>query len=87
MTEQIARSLGSKPRLRADFAGRGGATLRDLWNDGDARRLIRERKYAYVVLQAQSSEAIRMPQETAEYARLFDTDIRRTGAKTVIFMT
>ena len=86
-TERLAASLGAKPRLHADFAGRGGATLRDLWNDANVRRGIARGRYAYVVVQAQSTEVIRMPDETATYARMFDEDIRRSGAITVIFET
>ncbi len=87
MTEQVAASLKAKPRLRAGFAGRGGATLRDLWNDGNVRSAIARGKYAYVVLQPQSTEVIRTPDETAAYARLFHEEIRRSGAKTMIFET
>ena len=87
LTEQVAESLQAQPRLRTAFVGRSGATLRNHWQEGKALREIREGRYAYVVLQPQSTEIIRRPDETARFATLFDAEIKKTGAKTVIFLT
>ncbi len=85
MTRRVAGSLGSK--LVTQFSGASGATLRQHWERGRALRAIKERHWDFVVLQAQSSEMSTRPEETMEYARLFDREIDRVGAKTVIFET
>jgi len=83
---RIAGSLGARP-LVTQFSGMSGATLRQHWEKGAAVRLIRELKWDFVVLQAQSTEMLYRPEETKKYATLFDREIDRTGAKTVIFET
>jgi hypothetical protein len=70
-----------------EFSGAAGATLRQHWERGRALRAIKERRWDFVVLQPQSSEMSTRPEETTEYARLFDHEIDRAGAKTVIFET
>lgn len=87
LAEQVAESLQAKPRLRATFIGRSGATLRNHWDEEDTLREIREGRYRYVVLQPQGTEIIRTPEETARFATLFDAEIRKTGARTVIFLS
>ena len=72
LTRRIAGSLGANPALATEFSGMGGATLRQLWEKGAALRLIRERKWDFVVLQAQSVEMMERPEETKKYATLFD---------------
>ena len=87
LTEEVAKSLGVKPMLRADFSGRSGASLRQHWDRGRAVRSIREGEYAYVVLQPQSTEIVRTPEEIFRYAKMLDAEIRRSGAKTILFQT
>ena len=86
LTRRVAGSLGARP-LVTQFSGMGGATLRQLWEKGAALRSIRESKWSFVVLQAQSTEMLYRPEETKKYAALFDREIDRAGAKTVIFET
>jgi hypothetical protein len=85
MTRRVSGSLGSK--LVTEFSGAGGATLRQHWERGAALRAIKQRRWDFVVLQAQTSEMSTRPEETTNYARLFDREIDRAGAKTVIFAT
>ncbi len=87
LAEQVAESLGVKPALQAVFEGRSGLTLRQHWDRGRAVRAIREGSYAYVVIQPQSSEIVRTPEETFRYAKLLDAEIRKSGAKTIVFAT
>jgi hypothetical protein len=87
LTRRIAGSLGASPALATEFSGMGGATLRQHWEKGAALRLIREQKWNFVVLQAQSVEMMERPEETKKYATLFDREIDRVHAKTVIFET
>lgn len=85
MLEQIARSKGKS--LYAEFSGRSGRTMKQHWDHGLARKRIEIERWDFVVLQAQSSEAITAPETFAEYARKFDALIRKHGAKTVIVET
>lgn len=87
MAEQIASSLRFDPALRTDSTVRGGASLRYHWEKGRAVRAIRDNRYAYVVIQPQSSEIMNAPEETLRYARLLNEEIRRSGAKTIVFQT
>ena len=87
LTRRVAGSLGAQPALATEFSGMGGATLRQHWEKGAALRRIRETKWDFVVLQAQSNEMMVRPDETKKYAALFDQEIDRAGAKTVIFET
>lgn len=73
----------------------GGATLKDLWEKGDALKAIRQGHWTYVVLQEQSTlgqvpgglAGINDPATFYEYARRFDAEIRKAGAKTAFYMT
>lgn len=87
MAEQIAASLGVDPPLRTDSSVRGGASLRYHWEKRRSVRAIRDNRYAFVVLQPQSSEIMNAPEETLRYAKLLNEEIRRSGAKTIVFQT
>ena len=87
LTRRVAGSLGAQPALATEFSGMGGATLKQHWEKGAALRRIREAKWDFVVLQAQSLEMIERPEETTKYATFFAREIDRAGAKTVIFET
>lgn len=87
LTRRVAGSLRAEPVLVTEFNGMSGATLRQHWEKGAALRRIREVKWNFVVLQAQSVEMMERPEETRKYAELFDREIDRSGAKTVIFET
>ncbi|MFN2387058.1 MAG: hypothetical protein ABR576_12395 [Thermoanaerobaculia bacterium] len=83
LLEQIA---GDAPGLAADFVGGGGMTLRQHWDGGRALRAIRQGRWDYVALQGQSTEPRTAPHRFARYARMFDEEIRRRGAKTIFFV-
>jgi hypothetical protein len=97
---EILTSLGRQARpsraIETDRVVVGGATLRDHWSDGVALAKIREGHWDYVVLQEQSSlgltalngaARINDPAMYHRFARLFDAEIRRAGARTVIYHT
>jgi hypothetical protein len=74
----------------------GGLNLKMHWNAGKALKEIRRGKYDYVVLQEQSrlgggySKGILLignPKTFFEYSRRFDREIKKSGAKTVFFLT
>jgi hypothetical protein len=65
---------------------RGGFTLENHWNSGDALTAIRRGGWDEVVLQAQSLEPIERQANYFKFVRLFNTEIRRTGARTVLHL-
>lgn len=75
----------------------GGATLKDLWEKGDALKAIHQAKWSYVVLQEQSTlgdgpiengiPQINDPTSFYDYARRFDAEIKKAGARTAFFLT
>lgn len=90
---KIYSSFG--PNLETRSVTRGGATLQLLWDLGEARAAIREGNWDYVVLQEQSllgeglangQMAVNDPAMFRRAATLFDNEIRRAGARTVLYM-
>lgn len=65
----------------------GGATLERHWKEGKAQAAIHKRPWDYVVLQEQSSRPFRDREAMFRDARLFHAEIRKTGAKTVLYET
>jgi len=65
----------------------GGYTLAKHWNDENTRQTIRDRQWKYVVLQEQSQTPIFDLAKFREFAGALDQEIKRGGAKTILFMT
>lgn len=78
---------GLAPSTETERIASGGYTLEKHWTDGNALRKIREGKWDYVVLQEQSQVPVINQPRFYEFARMFDTEIRRSGAKTILLMT
>ena len=57
------------------------------WNKGDAQKAIQQTRYDYVVLQEQSTLPIKNPLRMHENIRLFDQEIKASGAKTALYLT
>ena len=84
-------------RLAADRKGnklletaaitKGGATLKFHWEEGFALEKLKQERWDYVVLQEQSLLPINNRDIMHTYARLFDAEIKRAGAKTIFFLT
>jgi hypothetical protein len=66
---------------------KGGQTLEGHWNDGKALAQIRKGGWDYVVLQEHSLRPLLDREKMYTYARKFDAEIRKAGAKTVFFET
>ncbi len=73
-----------------------GATLVSLWERSDARRVLRSSKWDYVVLQDQSQLGdglrdgkfvVNSPTLLHWGVRLFDAEVKRAGARTVLLLT
>lgn len=95
--EQMANS--ARPgSVEAIMVVEGGATLKDLWDAGDALKIVRQGGWSYVVLQEQSAlgdgptdengiPQISDPSTFYDYSRRFDSEIKGSGAKTVFYLT
>jgi hypothetical protein len=64
----------------------GGFSLEDHWNAGAARRAIAEGGWSVVVLQQGPSALPESQANLREYARRFDGEIRRAGARPALYM-
>ena len=82
---QLAESRGK--RLQHQLISAGGASLRMHWNKGDAQKEIRQTLYDFVVLQEQSTLPIKNQLRMHENIRLFDKEIKDSGAKTALYLT
>ncbi len=85
----LARLGAANPPQRVE-TGRviaNGRALKTHWERGAAREAIRSSKWNYVVLQEQSTLPLKDPARMHEYVRLFDEEIKASGAKTVLYMT
>ena len=65
---------------------RGGFTLENHWDAGAAIATIRRGGWDVVVLQAQSLEPIERQMNYFKFVRLFNSEIRRVGARTVLHL-
>ncbi len=65
----------------------GGASLRMHWNKGEAQQVIQQNKFDYVVLQEQSTLPLKNGVRMHDNIRLFDEVIKKSGAKTALYLT
>ena len=94
-------SRNQLPRLVADIAAgaehpsdvqfdaivAGGASLRRHWNAGVAQKALAATPWHFVVLQEQSTLPLKNAKRYHENVRLFDAEITKRGAKTVLYLT
>lgn len=65
----------------------GGYTLQNHWEDANTLEAIRSGEWDVVVLQEQSQTPVINYKAFAEYAQKLNTEIKATGAETILFMT
>ena len=84
-----ARAAAASPprRVTTDRVIANGAALKAHWDRGKALPVIREAIWDYVVLQEQSTLPLKNRSRMHEYVALFDQEIKKVGAKTVLYMT
>ena len=87
MLSALAASPNSPRRIQTKMIAEPAATLQLLWEKGTAEEAIRERQWDYVVLQEQSVLPILEPERMSNYVRKFDNIIKRSGSKTLLFLT
>jgi hypothetical protein len=83
----IAEGYPGVPTVRYESVTPGGCTLQKHWHDGKAASRIAQGGWDYVVLQEQSQVPFSDRAQMYHYARLFDREIKKVGAKTVLYMT
>ena len=65
----------------------GGYTLETHFTKGEALKKIRETPWDFVVLQEQSQTPVFSKNKFYTFAKKFDVEIRKRGAKTILLMT
>ncbi|AUB39975.1 Lysophospholipase L1 or related esterase [Nostoc flagelliforme CCNUN1] len=87
LTQQLAESAKETRTLETEMVVVGGATLKSHWKGGKALKLLKAKRWDYVVLQEQSTLPITNPKEMYKYASLFDAEIKRVNSQTVFYLT
>lgn len=97
MLAGLAQSAKPVQPLETEMVTVGGATLKRMWEMGEALAAIKRGGWSFVVLQEQSTlgvtpmvdgkPQIADPKTFHEYARLFDAAIKKTGAQTMFYLT
>ena len=87
MVEYLAGHAPNPLDMEVDSQTAGGATMERHWMGGEALRKIRRGGWTHVVLQGQSAEALTDKEGLFKHIRLFDAEISKAGAKTLLFMT
>jgi len=88
MVEAMAAARPHSRPLITGMVAFPAETLKGNWRRGDALRAIRDNGYwDYVVLQEQSHGPMDNPELMSRYAKTFDAEIRKGGAKTMLYMT
>jgi hypothetical protein len=87
MLAMLTTSIGSPRPIQTKTVAMPAATLQMLWEKGTAKEAIQERKWDFVVLQEQSVRPTEDPERMYYYARQFDAEIKKNGARTILFLT
>lgn len=87
LVNQLAAAVPGGRPIECTQVTKGGQTLEGHWNDGKAQAAIREARWDVVVLQEQSLRPVVDRERMWKYARLFDAEVRKVGARTVFYET
>jgi hypothetical protein len=93
----LAASANPSQVIETEMVTVGGATLKSLWAGGKPQAALASGKWDYVVLQEQSTlglpklvdniPQINDPKNFHEAVRMIDPEIKKTGAKPLLYMT
>jgi uncharacterized protein DUF4886 len=86
MIAELAKAGKQRP-MRHERETPGGCTLEKHWKDGKALAKIQARKWDFVVLQDQSQTPLLKRDSMFEYGKKFDAEIKKQGAKTILYQT
>lgn len=85
----VVRRLGRAVDGKAPVVGavtRGGFSLEDHWNRGEAQQVIAGDRWDLVVLQQGPSALPESRELLVEYAKKFDEEIRKVGGRPALYM-
>lgn len=85
MIEELARAAGG-PRIETAVVARGGYSLEDHWNQGEARRVLATGHWSTVVLQQGPSSQPDSQGLLRKYVARFDREAKKSRTQTAIFM-
>lgn len=86
MVAALAKADKQRP-LHYERETPGGCTFEKHWKDGKALAKIQSRKWDYVVLQDNSQGPLTKRASMFDHAKKFDAEIKKQGAKTLLYMT
>jgi hypothetical protein len=86
MVAALARADKQRP-LHYERETPGGCTFAKHWTDGKALAKIQSRKWDFVVLQDNSQGPLNQRESMFDHARKFDAEIKKQGARTILYMT
>lgn len=66
---------------------KGGYTLKQFWDEGNALKMLKSKKWDYVILQEHGATPIADKNEFHTYVRLFSEEVRSAKAETVLYIT
>src|SRR5437764_4943587 len=87
LVQSLASAVKGGRRLEFVEVTKGGQTLEGHWAEGKALAEIRKGGWDYVVLQEHSMRPVSEREKMWMYARMFDAEIKKTGARTVFYET
>jgi hypothetical protein len=87
LVQALASSVKGGRKFEYIEVTRGGQTLEGHWLEGKALAAIRKGGWDYVVLQEHSLRPLQNRDKMWLYARMFDAEIHKVGAKTVFYET
>lgn len=87
LLEQLALAGSPSWKLETQRVIANGMSLKTHWNRWIATKLIRSRRWDYVVLQDQSTMGLKNPAQLKEYVAKFDVECRGNGARTALYLT
>jgi hypothetical protein len=87
MVVALAKAAGEPAVMGVEVTAPGGSTLQQHYQGGEFHERLRSQKYAFVVLQEQSAGPLDNPAAMLEFGKLLDEDVKKAGAKTVLYLT
>jgi len=88
MPDMVAAiGASAEPPVETVESTGSGVSLAWHWDQPRTRRLIRDGKWDFVVLQERSGGPLEEPDSLREHARLLDGEVRKRGGRTVLYMT
>jgi hypothetical protein len=87
IVQSMASAIPGTRKFEFVEVTKGGQTLEGHWREGKALAEIRKGNWDYVVLQEHSLRPVQEREKMWQYAKMFNAEIRKVGAKTVFYET